>query len=109
MTVIDQSTFKEIKPEIKLEPPDTPFTSPGGKLNCIGQFQVTTGYKQKQYSFPVYVLKGECSCLFGHSEAVEIGLVKRVDEIEGVYGSSGLLKTEPVKITLQEGAQPYAA
>lgn len=36
-----------------------------------------------------------------------MGLVKRVSEFSAVFGSGGLLNTEPVKILLREGAQPY--
>ena len=31
-----------------------------------------------------------------------------MDEVSGVFGWSGLLKTEPVRIALHEDAQPYA-
>lgn len=37
-----------------------------------------------------------------------MGLVKCVDGLNSVFGSSGLLKTEPVRIALKEDAQPYA-
>lgn len=37
-----------------------------------------------------------------------MGLVERVDELTGVVRSEGLLNTEPVKIVLQDDAQPYA-
>lgn len=107
-TVIDQWTFSKMKPKFKLQPPDTPFTSPGRRLQCMGQFRATTSYKEKQYTFPVYVVRGKCNCLLRRPEAVEMDLVKRVDEVGGVFNSGGLLKTEPVRITLQEGAQPYA-
>ena len=107
-TVIDQGTFKLMKPKMKLRPPDTRFISPGGNLSCIGRFEATTSYKERKYSFPVYVIKGACNCLLGRPEAVGMGLVKRVDEVNSIFGSSGLLKTEPVRITLQEDAKPYA-
>ena len=59
------------------------------------------------FSFKVYVM-GETSCLLGREDAVKMGLVKRRDEASAVFGSSGLLKTEPVRIALQDDAQPYA-
>lgn len=45
--------------------------------------------------------------LLGREEAVEMGLVKRMDKVSGVFGSSRLLKTEPVRIALRYDAQPY--
>ena len=106
-TVIGQRTFEKMSPKINLGPPDTCFVSPGGDLKCIGMFPCTTSYKDEQYSFMAYVIEGT-SCLIGCHEAVKMGLVKRIQEIGGVFGSSGLLKTEPIKIALHEDAQPYA-
>uniref|UniRef100_A0AAV2M4H2 Retrotransposon gag domain-containing protein n=1 Tax=Knipowitschia caucasica TaxID=637954 RepID=A0AAV2M4H2_KNICA len=80
----------------------------GGDLKCMGLFQATTKYKEQQYTFNVYVIEGKVSCLLGRHEAVEMGLVIRVNEVSTVFSSGGLLDTEPVKIVLQEGAQPYA-
>ncbi|KAL6477057.1 hypothetical protein MHYP_G00155560 [Metynnis hypsauchen] len=37
-----------------------------------------------------------------------MGLVKRVLQVSNAAGEFGLLKTQPVKIVLQENAQPYA-
>ncbi|KAI4890200.1 hypothetical protein NFI96_001996, partial [Prochilodus magdalenae] len=107
-TVINLNTCKMMKPKIKLSPPDTSFVSPGGHLSCVGLFWATTKYKEKQYSFKVYVMRGRVSCLLGLPEAVNMGLVKRVDEVGGVFKSGGLLNTEPVEIVLQDDAKPYS-
>lgn len=73
----------------------------------MGSFQAKTKYKGKDYSFKVYVIRGKGSCLLGRNEAVNMGLVKRVDELTGVFRSGGILNTEPVREVLQN-AQPYA-
>uniref|UniRef100_A0A3P9JCS6 ribonuclease H n=1 Tax=Oryzias latipes TaxID=8090 RepID=A0A3P9JCS6_ORYLA len=106
-TVIDQETFKKMSPTTELLAPDTQFVSPGGELKCMGKFLGETSYKRKNYAFNVYVIQGT-SCLLGRSEAVKLGLVKRLEEVSDVFGAGGLLKTEPVKIALREDAQPYA-
>ncbi|KAK7878017.1 hypothetical protein WMY93_031330 [Mugilogobius chulae] len=108
VTVINQSTYNLMTPEIKLQPPNTKFVSPGGDLSCMGSFQATTKYKEKLYTFKIHVIRGKVSCLLGRNEAVDMGLVQRVNEVTTMFGSGGLLNTEPVKIALQEGAQPYA-
>lgn len=97
-----------MRPNIKLEPPDTRFISPGGNLRCMSMFQATTSYKKKKYSFPVYAIRENGKCLLGCPEAVEMSLVKHLDEVSDVFRSSGLLKTESVRIARQEDAQPYA-
>ena len=56
-TIIDQGTFKKI-PKIQLGPPDTRFVSPGGDLKCAGMFQGGTSYREKMFSFKVYVMEG---------------------------------------------------
>ena len=61
----------------------------------------------KMFSFKVYAMEGT-SCLLGREEAVKMGLVDRMDEVSGVFGSSGLLKTEPVRIALHDDTQAYA-
>lgn len=93
-----------MRQKIKLGRPDTRFISPGGNLSCLGRFEATTSYKERQYTFPIYVIQGSCNSLLGRSEAVRMGLVRRVEEISSPFGLSGLLKTEPVKIALHEDA-----
>ncbi len=91
-TIIDQRT--------KLGPPDTRFVSPRGDLKCTEVLPCTTSYKGEKYSFNVHVIEGT-SCLLGSKEAVKMGLVKRIEEVSGVFGSTGLLKTEPKKKNLK--------
>ena len=47
------------------------------------------------------------SNLLSRAAAQAMGLVKRVYEVSGI-GEFGLLNTQPVKIVLQDNAQPYA-
>ncbi|XP_042345404.1 uncharacterized protein K02A2.6-like [Plectropomus leopardus] len=86
------------------------FDSPGGKLDGLGQFTALTKYKGQQYKFNIHVVKtASCSNLLGRAVAVAMGLVKRVDEIQGTFGPDvGLLKIKPVKICLRDDAVPYS-
>lgn len=43
------------------------------------------------------------------SEAGKMGEVERGGHVSTVFRTSGLLKTEPIKIPLKENAQPYVA
>ena len=57
--------------------------------------------------FPIHVIKGT-SNLLGRSAAHKFGLIAKIDSIEpSLFGSFGLVKCEPVKITLTDGAEPY--
>lgn len=37
-----------------------------------------------------------------------MGLGKLINEVRNVFGTSGELKTEPVRIVFKEGVQPYS-
>ena len=101
-------TFKMLKPKQKLNRSSRPLDSPGGALNIVGQFTTSTLHKQKRYIYTIYVAQGQSvSNLLGRETAVEMGLVKRVQQVKRTE-HQGILKTEPVKINLKEDAVPYA-
>lgn len=50
VTVINQSIYKLMKTTTELQPPNSKFVSPGGDLTCMGLFETTTMYKEKQYT-----------------------------------------------------------
>lgn len=89
-TVISERTFQRLPKTYRLGPSETPFVGPGGELQCIGWCTANT------------------NILLSQPEAVKMGLVKWVEHVRSVFGTSCLLKTEPVKIILKKDAQPYA-
>ena len=108
VTVMNLKTFKMLKPKHKLVRSRGPLDSPGGALDIVGQFTSSTLHKQKRYIFTIYVARGHSvSNLLGREKAVEMGLVKRVQQVKETE-QQGILKTEPVKIHLKEDAVPYA-
>jgi transposase InsO family protein len=108
-SVMCEETFNMLIPERELKQTSVFLTSPGGQLDCKGQFQVNTTYKKNSYSFPVYVIRGKSvNNLLSRSTAAEMGLVKRIEEVHGAFGEHGTLKTEPVRIQLKDNATPYA-
>lgn len=108
VTVMNLKTFRKLKPKQKLVCSSGPLDSPGGALNIVGQFTASTLHKQKRYIFTIYVVQGHTvSNLLGRETAVEMGLVKRVQQVKRTE-HQGILKTEPVKIHLKEDAVPYA-
>lgn len=107
--IMSEETFTSLSPEKKLERSNVTLCSPGGRLDCLGKFPATTKYKDKLYSFPVYVIRGQnANNLLSRDTATAMGLVRRIEEVSDAFGEHGTLKTEPVKILLKEDAQPYA-
>ena len=63
----------------------------------------------KKYEVDIFVISGEhASNLLGRQAACEMGLVTRLEEVDAeLFGDIGLFKCEPVRIKLDENAQPY--
>lgn len=110
-SVISNETYRSFNQPIALKSPSVPLMGPGGKLDCIGTFRAETQLKGKHYTFPVHVINGITgNNLLSRSVAEQMNLIQKVDRVEvdpGVFGSFGLLKCDPVKITVREDAQPY--
>lgn len=91
-----------------LEQSNVNLCSPGGRLNCLGKFKADATYKEKGYTFLVYVIRGQSVNNFpSRVIASSMGQVKRIEEVYNAFGEHGTLKTKPVKIQLKENAQPY--
>ena len=76
-------------------------------MNACGKFNATTRYKQTVYRFDVIVISSNTSNLLARDVAVNMGLVKRLDQIGSSKPASiGLMKTEPVTIKLKAGVEP---
>ena len=57
--IMSEETFKNLSQVTELHPSKAVLCSPGGRLNCIGQFTANVWHKNKKYSFRVYVVGGE--------------------------------------------------
>ncbi len=109
VTVMNMRTFKALKPKRHLIRARKPLDSPGGALKTVGYFTACTLHRQKKHIFTVYVATGPTvNNLLGRETAIEMGLVKRVEQVSTARGHAETLKTDPVKIHLKEGAVPYA-
>ncbi|KAK0156179.1 hypothetical protein N1851_000550 [Merluccius polli] len=58
VNIIREETYHSLRPKTPLEPADIPLDSPGGELQCIGQFQSTVAYKGKTHPLTAYVIRG---------------------------------------------------
>ena len=80
----------------------------GGPLQCKGQFVAHTEVKVQSFHFRTVVVVARFNNLLCRSGASRMGLILKVNEFKGVFSDIGCLKTEPVKIALRGGAEPYA-
>ena len=78
--------------------------SPGGELQCAGQFTTTVTCCNKNYEVDIFVKSGEyASSLLGRHAACEMGLVARLEEVDAeLFGDIGLLKCEPIRIQFDQ-------
>ena len=109
ITAMSKTTFDSLPYQPKLDPSSIALFSPGGKLQCAGQFKTAVTRCNKEYEVDIFVISGEhASNLLGRQAACEMGLVARLDEVDAeLFGDIGLLKCEPVKIQLDKYAEPY--
>ena len=110
-SIISRKTFLSLKEKPALHAAhNVQLHSPGGKLKIIGQFNTDTVFKDQKYSFRIFVVDTDCNNLLSRSVATTMGLVKLVNSVSDsqVFGDLGIMKTDPVKIRLKNGAVPYS-
>ena len=110
VSIISESCFKNLKARPALRKSKTILKSPGGNVNCKGYFIAETYRENQKYLFRVYVVSGQSQTnLLSRGASAAMKFVKRVDEIPtSIFGRTGLINCEPVKIQLKENAVPYS-
>ena len=102
VTVITEHEYRNLKNPPILRPTSKSLNSPGGVTTIIGYFS----NRHKTYDFDIYVIKGNGSNLLSRKASYDLGYLKlNIDEVSGI--STGLVKCNPVTITLKEGATPF--
>ena len=111
ISVMSVSTYEALPQRPKLKSSNAMLSSPGGMLNCKGQFTAEISFKNKPYFIDIYVIEGVCvNNLLGRHAACQMGVVQRVEEsTANVFGDIGLMNCEQVKIELTDDAKPYCA
>ena len=110
-SIISKNTFLSLKEKPALHTAQkVQLHSPGGKLKIIGQFNTDTVFKSQRYYFRIFVVDANCNNLLSRSVATTMGLVKLINDVSDsqVFGDLGIMKTDPVKICLKDGAVPYS-
>ena len=107
VTVISEETWLAMRNKPELQPTTVNLNSVGGQVNACGKFNATTRYWQTVYRFDVIVISGNTTNLLARDVAVNMGLVKRLDQIgSSKLASIGLMKTGAVTIKLKTGVEP---
>ena len=107
ITIMSDVTFNRISHQPKLTPVNSLLLSPGGKLNCRGKLVTTVKFKGTDYTFSILVVEGPQTIdLLARNVAHTLNLISCVDEIS-VFSSCGLVKCNPMKITLKNDVKPY--
>lgn len=105
---ISKSTFDSLPNRPNLYPSKIAVFSPGGKLQYAGHFTTALTHCNKKYEVDIFVISGDhVSNLLGRQLACEMGIVARLQEVDAeLFGDMGLFKCAPVKIQLDETAEP---
>lgn len=109
VSIISDQTYRNLKRKPQLKRSNIVLTSPGGRLSVKGEFTAKTVVKQKNFKFRIIVVSSSLNNnLLSRGAAYKMGLIKRVEEVrQDVFGTAGLLNTDPVPIKLTENAVPY--
>ena len=74
ITAMSKSTFDSLPSQLKLHPSRIVLFSPGGELQCAGQFTTIMPCCNKNYEVDIFVISGDhASNLVGRQTACEIG------------------------------------
>ena len=109
-SIISESCYKTLKHRPALKKALSILKSPGGNVNCLGYFIADTYKEGQKFLFRIYVVAGKDQAnLLSRGASSALKLVKRIDEIpDTVFGRTGRINCEPVKIELKPDAQPYS-
>jgi hypothetical protein len=111
VTVLKEADYRQLPRRPKLSESTIPYlNSPGGRVQVCGEFVAEVTRSEVTYRFRVVVVPTTAGAnLLARSVSEAMGLVLRPEEaaVDGVFGSTGLLNTEPVKLELKENAKPY--
>ena len=117
VSIISLSQYNKLVPKPTLNRTRAVLKSPAGVMECHGQF-VTHIRRENdcQYALRLFVVDADTENFLGRSEASDLNLVKREQNINDVNSTPSVfgdlddkpLQCKPVKIKLKEGADPYS-
>ena len=117
VSIISLSQYNKLVPKPTLNRTRAVLKSPGGVMKCHGQFVTHVRQENdRQYAVRLFIVDADTENLLGRSEASDLNLVKRVQNINGINSTPSVfgdlddkpLQCKPVKIKLKEGVDPYS-
>ena len=107
-SILSEETYNAMRPRPKLTQMTTTLLGVGRPLENKGQFIAHTEVKGQLFHFCVVVVSAKANKLQSRSVASRRGFILKGDEFEETFGDFRCLNTEPVRIVLRGGAEPYA-
>jgi hypothetical protein len=99
VTIMPFETFNKLEPTPDLAECHLQLSSPGGDLQCLGQFDAVLTNKGNEYHANIIVVHGNFDPLLSRDAACELGLVARIQNVTA-------MKTTPVHIKIRSGVKP---
>ena len=110
VSIISDKTFHKLKRRPLLKPSSVELLSPGGRLECAGQFVARVERKGKTTFLRVFVVKGSVDNLLSRGAAVNMGLIARIDAVKKAEECDrDVLRNKTVQIQVRDDASPYCA
>jgi hypothetical protein len=110
VSVMTYSEYCLLPVRPRLLPVQARLMSPGGPIHSVGAFLGQITYRNRRCTERVIVAKYDGRNLLSRQASVDLNLVRRVSNIDispALFGEYGLMRTEPVRIDLEEGAVPH--
>ena len=105
ISVLTRECYQQLQEKPPIRPTHVTLLSPGGKVRTAGECTINTNYRGQQYRFRAIVVQGTKNNLLSRAVAREMSLIQRVEELN-VFGTCGLMRTDPVAIHIKEDAKP---
>ncbi len=108
VSVINMATYRTLNPRPPLQQTEDVLRNLKMRLSVAGKFAATSVHNGQTYVFDIYVIDGLSTNLLSRGVSRQMGLItSTLAEITTPLKPIGLWDTDPVRITLKEGVEPY--
>ena len=111
VNVMSLQQFKQLQPRPVLQPAQQPISSVGGALEVVGVFQEFVKHKQVSLDQELFYVVDTSQNLLSRDTSMRLGVIAFTGDVklsDKLFGATGMMKTDPIKIKLVENAVPSA-
>ena len=111
VNVLSLQQYKQLIRRPALQPASRRLSSVGGVLQVVGVFSETVRYKKVSLEDELFYVLDTSQNLLSRSAGERLGVTEFTGEVklsENVFGTTGLMKTSPIKVNLVDNAVPSA-